>query len=72
VDLILNVSPLVLEIIGVLIETHDDKIEDKLLGFLEKFSWFNALSEDQKRRIIRAILRNIRLILGFVSIDFKE
>jgi hypothetical protein len=72
VDLILNVSPLVLQIIDVLIETHDDKIEDKLIQLLNNFSWFNKLTEDQKRRIARAIIRNIRLILRFVTIDFDN
>lgn len=72
IDLILNVSPLVLQFLELLIETHDDDIEDKLMEFLEKFSWFNALSEDQKRRIIRAILRNISLILGFVNLVLKD
>jgi hypothetical protein len=72
VDLILNVSPLVLQILGLLIETHDEDIEDKLMEFLNNFSWFNALSEDQKRRIVRAIIKNIRLILQFVSIDIKD
>lgn len=71
IDLILNVSPLVLQILELLIETYDDDIEDKLMEFLEKFSWFNALSEDQKRRIIRAIIRGIRMILRFVTIDFN-
>jgi hypothetical protein len=69
-DLILNVSPLVLQIFKVLTETHGDEIEDKLMRLLNNFSWFNKLSEDQKRRIIRAIIRSIKLILLFVNINF--
>jgi hypothetical protein len=70
IDLILNVSPLVLQIFESLTETHGDEIEDKLMRLLNNFSWFNKLIEDQKRRIIRAIIRSIKLILLFVNINF--
>jgi hypothetical protein len=72
IDLALNVSPYVLEILRVLIETNENEIEDLLISMLSKFDWFNSKSFEEQRAIVRSIIRNIKFILGFVRISFKD
>ncbi len=72
IDFVLNVSPFVLDILNLLIETHENEIEDKLLAFLSKFEWFNSKTPEEQKEIIKSIIRNIRFILRFVRISFKN
>ena len=72
IDFVLNVSPFVLDILHLLIETHENEIEDKLLAFLSKFEWFNSKTPKEQKEIIKSITRNIRFILRFVRISFKN
>lgn len=72
IDLVLNVSPLVLQLLEILIDTHNDEIEGKLMRLFNNFSWFKTLNEDKKRRIIKAIIRSIRLILRFVNLNLED
>jgi hypothetical protein len=72
IDLLLNVSPYVLEILRVLIETNENEIEDLLFSMLSKFDWFNSKTLEEQRSIVRSIIRNIKFILGFVRISYKN
>lgn len=72
IDFALNVSPIVLNILQLMIETHETEIEDKLLTFLSKFEWFNSKTPEEQKEIVRSITRNIRFILRFVRISFKN
>lgn len=72
IDFVLNVSPFVLDILHLLIETHENESEDKLIAFLSKFDWFNSKTIEEQRAIVRSIIRNIKFILGFVRISFKD
>jgi hypothetical protein len=72
IDFVLNVSPFVLDILHLLIETHENEIEDKLHAFLSKFEWFNSKTLEEQKEIIKSITRNIRFILRFVRISFKN
>jgi hypothetical protein len=72
IDLVLNVSPYVLEILRVLIETNENEIEDLLISMFSKFGWFNSKTLEEQRAIAKSIIRNITLILRFVRISFKN
>ena len=72
IDFVLNVSPFVLDILHLLIETHENEIEDKLLAFLSKLEWFNSKTPKEQKEIIKSITRNIRFIIRFVRISFKN
>jgi hypothetical protein len=72
IDLVLNVSPYVLDFLHLVIEAHENEMEDKLNSILSNFDWFNLKTPEEKRAIVRSIIRNIRFILGFVRISFKN
>lgn len=72
IDLVLNVSPFVLDILHLVIEAHENETEDKLISILSNFDWFSLKTPEEKRAIARSIIRNIRFILGFVRISFNN
>ena len=72
IDLVLNVSPFVLDILHLVIEAHENETEDKLNSILSNFDWFSLKTHEEKRAIARSIIRNIRFILGFVRISFNN
>jgi hypothetical protein len=72
IDLVLNVSPFVLDILHLVIEAHENETEDKLISILSNFDWFSLKTPEEKRAIVRSIIRNIRFILGFVRISFNN
>jgi hypothetical protein len=72
IDLALNVSPYVLDVLHILIESNENEVGDKLFSILSKFKWFNSKTPDEQRAFIRSIIRNIKFILRFVRISFKN
>ncbi len=72
IDLALNVSPFVLDILHLVIEAHENETEDKLISISSKFDWFNSKSPQEQRAIVRSIIRNFMFILRFVRISFKN
>jgi hypothetical protein len=72
IDLVLNVSPFVLDILHLVIEAHENETEDKLISIISNFDWFSLKTPEEKRAIVRSIIRNIRFILGFVRISFNN
>jgi hypothetical protein len=72
IDLVLKVSPYVLDILHLVIEAHENETEDKLISILSKFEWFSSKTPDEQRAIVRSILRNFMFILRFGRISFKN
>jgi hypothetical protein len=72
IDLVLNVSPYVLEVIHLVIEAHENETEDKLNSILSKFEWFSSKTPDEQRAIAKSIIKHILFILRFVRISFKN
>jgi hypothetical protein len=72
IDLVLNVSPFVLEVIHLVIEAHENETEDKLNSILSKFEWFNSKTLEEQRAIAKSIIKHILFILRFVRISFKD
>ena len=72
IDLVLNVSPFVLDILHLVIEANENETEDKLISISSKFDWFNSKSPQEQRAIVRSIIRNFMFILRFVRISFKN
>jgi len=72
IDLVLNVSPYVLEVIHLVIEAHENETEDKLNSILSKFEWFSSKTPDEQRAIAKSIIKHILFILRFVRISFKD
>lgn len=72
IDLVLNVSPFVLDILHLVIEANENETEDKLIIILSKFEWFSSKTRDEQRAIVRNIIRNFMFILRFVRISFKN
>jgi hypothetical protein len=72
IDLVLNVSPHVLEVIHLVIEAHENETEDKLISILSKFEWFSSKTPDEQRAIAKSIIKHILFILRFVRISFKD
>lgn len=72
IDLVLNVSPFVLDILHLVIEAHENETEDKLISISSKFDWFNSKSPQEQRAIVRSIIRNFMFILRFVRMSFKD
>lgn len=71
IDLVLNVSPFVLEILHLVIESNENETEDKLNSILSKFEWFNSKTTQEKIAIVRSFIRNFKFTLRFVRISFK-
>jgi hypothetical protein len=72
IDLVLNVSPYVLDILHLVIEANENETEDKLISILSNFDWFSLKTPEVKRAIARSIIRNFKFILGFVRISLKN
>jgi hypothetical protein len=72
IDLVLNVSPYVLDILHLVIEAHENETEDKLISILSKFDWFNSKTTQEKIAIVKSFIRNFKFILRFVRISFKN
>jgi hypothetical protein len=72
IDLALNVSPFVLDVLHILIESNENEIGDKLIAILSKFKWFNSKTPDEQRAIVRSIFRNFKFIIRFVRISFSN
>lgn len=68
VDLIVNASPYIIKAIQILIEEHEDDVEDGLIELLSNFNCFNDKKRDDKLIIARRIISNIRFISRFVNI----
>jgi hypothetical protein len=72
IDLVLNVSPYVLEVIHLVIEALENETEDKLNSILSKFEWFSSKTPNEQRAIAKSIIKHILFILRFVRISFKD
>jgi hypothetical protein len=72
IDLVLNVSPYVLDILHLVIEAHENETEDKLISILSKFEWFDSKTSKEQRAIVRNFIRSFTFILRFVRISFKN
>ena len=71
VDLILNVSPYIINTIQLLIEDNEGDVERKLIAVLNKTPCSRKKSEAEKREIIRLLLRYFQWILTFVDISIN-
>jgi hypothetical protein len=58
IDLVLNVSLYVLDILHLVIEAHENETEDKLNSILSNFDWFSLKTPEEKRAIVRSISFN--------------
>jgi hypothetical protein len=72
IDLVLNVSPYVLDILHLVIEANENETEDKLISILSNFDWFSLKTPQEQRTIVRGIIKNFTFILGFVRITFNN
>jgi hypothetical protein len=72
VELLLNVSPYIINALQIIIEENTEDIEDKLLELLNKFLWFQNQSDENKRMLVKQIIRYVRWILTFVSIHLEN
>lgn len=72
IDLVLNVSPFVLDILHLVIEAHENETKDKLISILSKFEWFNSKTLEEQRAIAKSIFNHILFILRFVQVRFKD
>jgi len=72
IDLVLKVSPYVLDILHLVIEAHENETKDKLISILSKFEWFNSKTLEEQRAIAKSIIKHILFILRFVRISFKN
>jgi hypothetical protein len=69
VDLVITASPHVIQIIRILIAENSNSIENEIIRKLNAISKFQELSDADKLRIAKSILKKVKWILTFIEIS---
>ena len=72
VDLIITGAPYLIEVMTLLLNCDQDKIENELISLFEKLKILSSYDIEQKRKVAKRLIFILNCILGFASIKISN
>jgi len=72
VDLIITGAPYLIEVMILLLNCDQNKTENELISFFEKWKIFSSYNIEQKKKVAKRLIFVMNCILGFTTIKISN